>query len=49
MRRIFDGEKMRPWTSVRLEGGVITHCTEQPEVMLGDEIIDADGGSCSRG
>src|SRR6266536_3218559 len=43
--RVFDGENIRPWTSVRFEGGVITHCTEQPAVMLGDEVVDADGGT----
>jgi len=43
--RVFDGETLRPWTSVRFEGGVITHCTEQPAVMLGDEVVDADGGT----
>ena len=43
--RVFDGENMRPWTSVRFEGGIITHCTEQPAVMLGDEVVDADGGT----
>jgi imidazolonepropionase-like amidohydrolase len=42
---VFDGENMRPWTSVRFEGGVITHCTERPAVMLGDEVVDADGGT----
>jgi len=43
--RVFDGESMRPWTSVRFEDGVITHGTEQPAVLRGDEVVDADGGT----
>jgi imidazolonepropionase-like amidohydrolase len=43
--RVFDGERLRPWTAVRFEDGVITHCTERPVVMLGDEVVDAGGGT----
>jgi imidazolonepropionase-like amidohydrolase len=43
--RVFDGENLRPWTSVRFESGVMTHCTAQPAVMLGDEVVDAEGGT----
>ncbi|HEX7659379.1 MAG TPA: amidohydrolase family protein [Pseudonocardiaceae bacterium] len=43
--RVFDGENLRLWTSVRFEGGVITDCAERSAAMPGDEAVDAAGGT----
>jgi len=43
--RVFDGTRLRDWTSVRFAGGVITDCAIRPTARDGDEVIDAQGGT----
>ncbi|MFJ1706272.1 amidohydrolase family protein [Kitasatospora sp. NPDC088346] len=43
--RVFDGTRMREWTSVRFADGVITDCATGPTARNGDEVIDAQGGT----
>ncbi|MFF3559626.1 amidohydrolase family protein [Streptomyces sp. NPDC002574] len=43
--RVFDGTRLRDWTSVRFAGGVITDCATGPAAQDGDEVIDAEGGT----
>jgi len=43
--RVFDGTRLRDWTSVRFAGGIITDCATGPTARDGDEVIDAEGGT----
>jgi imidazolonepropionase-like amidohydrolase len=43
--RVFDGTRLRDWTSVRFAGGIITDCATGPTAQDGDEVIDAAGGT----
>ena len=43
--RVFDGTRLRDWTSVRFADGVITDCAAGPAAREGDEVIDAAGGT----
>jgi imidazolonepropionase-like amidohydrolase len=43
--RVFDGTRLRDWTSVRFTGGVVTDCSAGPTARDGDEVIDAEGGT----
>ncbi|MFD8073370.1 amidohydrolase family protein [Streptomyces sp. NPDC059718] len=43
--RVFDGTRLRDWTSVRFADGIITDCATGPTVQDGDEVIDAEGGT----
>jgi imidazolonepropionase-like amidohydrolase len=43
--RVFDGTRLRDWTSVRFAGGIITDCAAGPTAQDGDEVIDAAGGT----
>lgn len=43
--RVFDGTRLRDWTSVRFAGGIITDCAAGPAARDGDEVIDAAGGT----
>jgi imidazolonepropionase-like amidohydrolase len=43
--RVFDGTRLREWTSVRFAGGIITDCATGPTARDGDEVIDAEGGT----
>ncbi|GAA5198293.1 amidohydrolase family protein [Rugosimonospora acidiphila] len=43
--RVFDGTRLRDWTSVRFADGIITDCATSPTVQDGDEVIDAEGGT----
>jgi imidazolonepropionase-like amidohydrolase len=43
--RVFDGTRLRDWTSVRFAGGIITDCATGPTAQDGDEVIDAEGGT----
>ena len=43
--RVFDGTRLRDWTSVRFAGGIITDCAAGPTAQDGDEVIDAEGGT----
>jgi imidazolonepropionase-like amidohydrolase len=43
--RVFDGTRLRDWTSVRFAGGIITDCATCPTAQDGDEVIDAEGGT----
>jgi imidazolonepropionase-like amidohydrolase len=43
--RVFDGVRLRDWTSVRLAGGVVTDCAIGSAAQDGDEVIDAEGGT----
>lgn len=43
--RVFDGTRLRDWTSVRFADGVITDCATGPTAHDGDEVIDAEGGT----
>jgi imidazolonepropionase-like amidohydrolase len=43
--RVFDGTRLRDWTSVRFADGVITDCATGPTAQDGDEVIDAGGGT----
>jgi imidazolonepropionase-like amidohydrolase len=43
--RVFDGTRLREWTSVRFAGGIITDCATGPTAQDGDEVIDAAGGT----
>jgi imidazolonepropionase-like amidohydrolase len=43
--RVFDGTRLRDWTSVRFAGGIITDCATGPSAQDGDEVIDAEGGT----
>jgi imidazolonepropionase-like amidohydrolase len=43
--RVFDGTRLRDWTSVRFADGIITDCATGPTAQAGDEVIDAAGGT----
>jgi imidazolonepropionase-like amidohydrolase len=43
--RIFDGARLREWTSVRFADGVVTDCAIGCPAHDGDEVIDAEGGT----
>jgi imidazolonepropionase-like amidohydrolase len=43
--RVFDGTRLRDWTSVRFADGIITDCATGPTARDGDEVIDAAGGT----
>ena len=43
--RVFDGTRLRDWTSVRFADGIITDCATGPTAQDGDEVIDAQGGT----
>ena len=43
--RVFDGTRLRDWTSVRFADGIITGCATGPAARDGDEVIDAQGGT----
>ena len=43
--RVFDGTRLRDWTSVRFAGAVITDCAAGPAARDGDEVIDAEVGT----
>ena len=43
--RVFDGTRLRDWTSVRFADGIITDCATGPTAQDGDEVIDAEGGT----
>jgi imidazolonepropionase-like amidohydrolase len=43
--RVFDGTRLRDWTSVRFTDGIITDCAIGPTAQDGDEVIDAAGGT----
>jgi imidazolonepropionase-like amidohydrolase len=43
--RVFDGTRLRDWTSVRFADGTITDCATGPTAQDGDEVIDAQGGT----
>jgi imidazolonepropionase-like amidohydrolase len=43
--RVFDGTRLRDWTSVRFTGGIITDCATGPTAQDGDEVVDAEGGT----
>lgn len=43
--RVFDGTRLRDWTSVRFAEGIITDCATGPTARDGDEVIDAEGGT----
>jgi imidazolonepropionase-like amidohydrolase len=43
--RVFDGTRLRDWTSVRFADGIITDCGVGPTAQDGDEVIDAEGGT----
>src|SRR5690606_17969717 len=41
--KVFDGERLQDWTSVRFADGSITGCAESSAARDGDEVIDAAG------
>jgi len=43
--RVFDGARLRSWTSVRFADGIVTDCATGSTAQDGDEVIDADGGT----
>ncbi|MDX3076942.1 amidohydrolase family protein [Streptomyces sp. NPDC088354] len=43
--RVFDGTRLRDWTSVRFADGIITDGATVPTTRDGDEVIDAEGGT----
>ncbi|HEY3829072.1 MAG TPA: amidohydrolase family protein [Solirubrobacteraceae bacterium] len=43
--RVFDGVRLRSWTSVRFADGIITDCAIGSTAHDGDEVIDAEGGT----
>lgn len=43
--RVFDGARLRDWTSVRIADCIITDCATHPTAQDGDEVIDAEGGT----
>jgi imidazolonepropionase-like amidohydrolase len=43
--RVFDGTRLRDWTSVRFTDGIITDCATGPTAQDGDEVVDAEGGT----
>ena len=43
--RVFDGARLRDWTSVRFADGIVTDCATGSTAQDGDEVIDAEGGT----
>ncbi|WP_431967203.1 amidohydrolase family protein [Actinacidiphila sp. bgisy160] len=43
--KVFDGTRLRDWTSVRFADGIITDCATGPTARGGDVVIDAEGGT----
>jgi imidazolonepropionase-like amidohydrolase len=43
--RVFDGARLRDWTSVRFADGIVTDCATRSTAQDGDEVIDAEGGT----
>jgi imidazolonepropionase-like amidohydrolase len=43
--RVFDGARLRGWTSVRFANGIVTDCATGSAAQDGDEVIDAEGGT----
>jgi imidazolonepropionase-like amidohydrolase len=43
--RVFDGTRLRDWTSVRFADGIITGCATGATAQDGDEVLDAEGGT----
>jgi imidazolonepropionase-like amidohydrolase len=43
--KVFDGTRLRDWTSVRFADGIITGCATGPAAQDGDKVIDAEGGT----
>jgi imidazolonepropionase-like amidohydrolase len=43
--RVFDGARLRDWTSVRCADGVVTDSATGSAAHDGDEVIDAEGGT----
>jgi len=43
--RVFDGARLRDWTSVRFADGIVTDCATGSTAQDGDELIDAEGGA----
>jgi imidazolonepropionase-like amidohydrolase len=41
--RVFDGDRLRDWTSVRFADGVLTECAAGSSAQDGDEVVDAQG------
>jgi imidazolonepropionase-like amidohydrolase len=42
---VFDGTKLKDWTSVRFADGLITECSVASAAREGDEVIDAGGAT----
>jgi imidazolonepropionase-like amidohydrolase len=42
---VFDGARLRDWTSVRFADGIVTDCATGSTARDGDEVIDAEGGT----
>jgi imidazolonepropionase-like amidohydrolase len=43
--RVFDGARLRDWTSVRFADGIVTDCATASTAQDSDEVIDAEGGT----
>ncbi len=43
--RVFDGVRLRDWTSVRFADGIVIDCATGSTAQDGDEVIDAEGGT----
>lgn len=43
--KVFDGTRLRDWTSVRFADGLITECSALSAARAGDEVVDAAGGT----
>jgi imidazolonepropionase-like amidohydrolase len=43
--RVFDGSRLRDWTSVRFPDGIVTDCPTGSTAQDGDKVIDAEGGT----
>ena len=43
--RVFDGARLRDWTSVRFADGIVTGCATGSTAQDGDKVIDAEGGT----
>lgn len=42
---VFDGTRLQDWTSVRFVDGWITECAVASTAQVGDEVVDAAGGT----
>lgn len=43
--KVFDGTALRRWTSVRFTDGLVAECMDDSAAHVGDEVIDARGGT----